>query len=423
MGTRDLAARVLAEVDASTEELVSWLGEFVRLPSVGGTAEENEAQHRLAADLRGLDLDADLWPIPLAELRSEAEFPGMEVDREQAWGLVARLAGAGDGPSLLFNGHVDVVPPGSLETWTQGDPFSARVVGDTMYGRGTCDMKGGLAAALFALKALRRSGIQLRGDVMLTCVQGEEDGGLGTYATIRRGWRADACVIPEPTSLDLVPANAGALTFRITVPGLAAHAARRTAGVSALAKLEPILRALERLESRRNADPDPLTARWDIAYPLSIGMVRCGEWASTVPDLLVAEGRLGVALDEAAADARVDLETAVAEACEGDSWLRDHPAAVEWWGGAFDSARLPEGSDLLDRMALAHQQVSDRGQDVWAAPYGSDLRLMTNLAGVPTLHYGPGDVTLAHGPDESVPLAEVVTCARALAVLAVDYCA
>jgi acetylornithine deacetylase len=420
--TTDWSAQVLAEVDAVAEELVTWLSDFVRLPSIGGTTEENDAQHRLAAQLAELDLEVDLWPIPLSEISAEPDFPGVEVERAEAWGLVARLPGTGDGPALMVNGHVDVVPPGSLDSWGDGDPFSGRVAGDTMYGRGTCDMKGGLAAGLFAMKALRHSGIRLRGDVLLACVQGEEDGGLGTYAAIRRGWTADACVIPEPTDLDLVPANAGALTFRITVPGLATHAARRTAGVSALANLEPVLRSLERLEARRNANPDPLTARWNIPYPLSIGRVRCGEWASTVPDLLVAEGRLGVALDEPATDARADLEAAVAEACAGDPWLRDHPATVEWWGGAFESARLPEGSDLLDRVARAHQRVSDRRQEVWAAPYGSDLRLMTKLAGVPTVHYGPGDVTLAHGPDESVPLSEVITCTRALAMLAVDYC-
>jgi acetylornithine deacetylase len=418
----DWSSRVLAELDAMSGELVSWLGDFVRLPSIGGTAEENAAQHRLAGELAALDLTIDLWPIPLAELTSEEEFPGLEVERAEAWGLVARLAGTGGGRSLMFNGHVDVVPPGSLDSWTTGSPFSGAVIDGSMYGRGTCDMKGGLAAAVIALKALRRSGVQLRGDILLACVVGEEDGGLGTYATIRRGWSADSCVIPEPTGLDLVPATAGALTFRINVPGLATHAARRTAGVSALSKLERVLRALEALESRRNASPDPLTARWDIAYPLSIGMVRCGEWASTVPDLLVAEGRLGVALDESASAARADLEAAVAAASASDPWLREHPATVEWWGGAFESARLPEGSDLLAQMARAHELVSGRPQDVWAAPYGSDLRLMTNLAGVPTLHYGPGDVTLAHGPDECVRLDEVRTCAQALALLALDYC-
>jgi acetylornithine deacetylase len=373
-------------------------------------------------DFDAVGLEVDYWEVPLAELMAQDAFPGLEVDRSQAWGLVGRLPGRGDGASLMLNGHVDVVPPGPASGWPSGDPFAAGVVGDLMVGRGTCDMKAGVAASYFAVKALRDSGVPLRGDVILASVQGEEDGGLGTYAMIRRGWRADACVIPEPTSLDLVPANAGSLTFRITVPGLAVHAARRTAGVSALDKFDPIRSALAALEARRNADVDPLTRRWDIAYPLSIGMVRSGDWASTVPDHLVADGRLGVALDEPVAAARHELEAAVAQACADDPWLRDHPATIEWWGGTFEPARLPAGSDLDRRMRAAHERVTGRAQDTWAAPYGSALRLMTNLAGVPTLHSGPGDGTLAHGPNESVPLDEVLTCARALAVLALDVC-
>jgi acetylornithine deacetylase len=418
----DWSARVLECVDASADDLVAWLQRLVRLPSVSGTDEEHGAQDRLRHEYDALALDVDHWRIPLAELMAEPDFPGVEVDRTEAWGLVGRLPGRGDGQSLMLNGHVDVVPTGPLSGWPDEDPFSGRLIGDRMAGRGTCDMKAGVAASYFAVKAIRDSGAPLRGDLILASVEGEEDGGLGTYATIRRGWRADACVIPEPTGLDLVPANAGSLTFRITVPGLAVHAARRSAGVSALDKLDPIRSALAALEARRNAVVDPLTARWEIAYPLSIGMVRCGDWSSTVPDLLVAEGRLGVALDEPVPTARRALETAITDACAADPWLRGHAATVEWWGGSFEPARLPASSDLDVKMRTAHERVSSRLQETWAAPYGSDLRLMTNLAGVPTLHYGPGDVTLAHGPNESVPIDEVLTCARALALLALDVC-
>jgi acetylornithine deacetylase len=228
-----------------------------------------------------------------------------------------------------------------------------------------------------------------------------------------------------------VPACAGALTFRLRVRGRSAHASRRTDGVSAVDKLWPLWRALADLEARRNAVPDPLMARWPVPYPLSIGVVRAGDWASSVPDLLVAEGRLGVALGEEPAAARRDLEAAVAEAGAADPWLRDHPAEVEWWGGQFASGQLPEGSDLVARVGAAHRAaVGARGAPagagdppaVWGAPYGSDLRLLTGLGGIPTVHYGPGDSAAAHAPDESVAVAEVHTAARALAVLALDVC-
>jgi acetylornithine deacetylase len=435
-----VASAVVDAVDDCAAELVAWLAELVRCPSVSGTPEESDVQAWLAPQLAGLGLEVDHWQLPLAELSARPDFPGVEVDRTESWGLVGRLPGsdptagtaagaAGPGGadlraprSLMFNAHVDVVPPGSLDTWSGGRPWSGLVVGDTLHGRGACDMKAGLAASYWAVAALVRSGAPLRGDLILACVPGEEDGGLGTFGLLDRGWRADACVIPEPTSLDLVPANAGALTFRLRVPGHATHASRRLEGVSAIEKFWPIWSALQDLERRRNADPDPLVERWSLPYPLSVGQVTSGSWASSVPDLLVAEGRLGVALDEPVESARGALEDAISIACQRDPWLSDHPVTVEWWGGQFASGRIPDGSDLLDRVRSAHRAAGGGAQRTWAAPYGSDLRLMNGLGGVPTLHYGPGDTALAHAPDESVPLSEVLTATRTLALLALDLC-
>lgn len=417
----DWASRVLDEVASAEDAALATLAGLVRVPSVGGTDAEHEIQAELAAKLDASGLEVDHWRLPLDELLAAPDFPGVEVERSEAWGLVGRVPGTGDGASPMLNGHVDVVPTGDPGAWSRPDPFSGQVVGAELHGRGACDMKAGLVAALVAAAAVRRAGVPLRGDLLLACVPGEEDGGLGTYATLRRGWTADACVVPEPTGLHLVPANAGALTFRLTVTGRATHASRRTEGVSALEKLLPVLAALDRLEARRNADVDPLMARWPIAYPLSIGKVSAGDWASTVPDLLVAEGRLGVALDEPVGEARAALESAVAEACAGDPWLRDHAVEVTWWGGQFAPGRLPADSDLLDRVRRAHTAAGGGAQETWGGPYGSDLRLLT-AAGIPTLHYGPGDAALAHAADERVPVAEVLHCARTLALLALDVC-
>jgi acetylornithine deacetylase len=160
-----------------------------------------------------------------------------------------------------------------------------------------------------------------------------------------------------------------------------------------------------------------------VPYALSIGTVRCGDWASSVPDLLVAEGRLGVAVGESPAQARAQFETALAQLGRADAWLAEHPVEVEWWGGQFAPGRLAGDSDLVERVRAAHLRAGGnaiRQPQVWGAPYGSDLRLLAGLAGIPTLHYGPGDAGLAHGPNESVPLAEVELAARTLVLAALD---
>jgi acetylornithine deacetylase len=324
----------------------------------------------------------------------------------------------------MLNGHVDVVPTGDPEAWAD-PPFEAVRRGGRLFGRGACDMKAGLVAAICAVDALHAAGVRTRGDIVVASVQGEEDGGLGTFALLQRGWRADACVIAEPTDLDVIAANSGALTFRLRVHGAATHAARRAEGVSAIERFWPVWQALQQLEHRRHLDVDPLMARWSHAHPLSIGSLRAGDWASSVPDLLVAEGRLGVALDEPVAAARAALESTVAEVNDADPWLRDHPVEVEWWGGQFASGRLPADSDLAARVGAAHVAAAGSASALpatYGAPYGSDLRLLTGLGGIPTVQYGPGDARLAHGPHESVAVADIVATARTLALLAIDLC-
>ena len=418
----DQTARVLDAVEALRQPLLAELATVVRIPSVGGTDAENDAQHYIAGRLGEAGLDVDHWQLDLPDLTSRADFPGMEVERREAWGVVGKLAGTGDGASLMLNGHIDVVPTGDADAW-KIPPFAAELRNGTMFGRGTCDMKAGLIANVYAVQAIQDAGVRLRGDLLVASVLGEEDGGLGTYATLQRGWRADACVISEPTELDIIPANSGALTFRLRVRGEATHAARRTEGVSAIEKFWPIWQAIADLEKRRHTKVDPLTARWPLAHPISIGTVHCGDWASSVPDLLVAEGRMGVAIDEPVASAREALEEAVADACAKDPWLRAHPVEVEWWGGQFASGRLHVDSDLVQRVHAAHSVASGhKSQEVYGAPYGSDLRLLTGLGNIPTLQYGPGDAKLAHGAAESVPIEEVMTTARTLALLALDLC-
>ncbi|MFJ3903961.1 ArgE/DapE family deacylase [Streptomyces sp. NPDC090025] len=414
-GVSAVEAAALAAVDEA--EVARLLRELLVVPSVTGSAAESDLQHVLAGHLERRGLDVDLWSMDLAALRARPGFPGGEAPRTEAWGLVGGTPRRGDGPTLILQGHVDVVPPGDPARW-EGDPFRPRVAGDVVYARGACDMKAGLVAILGALAAIRAAGVRLRGQVAAHFVVSEEDGGLGAFGTLERGHTGDACVITEPTGGALMTANAGALTFRVAVPGRAAHGSTPYEGVSAVDAYLPVHRALARLEERRNTRADPLMAGYPVPYPLSVGTVRAGDWASSVPDLLVAEGRLGVRLGEDPAGARAELEACVAEACAADPWLRSRPAVVTWPGGQFASGRLPAGHPLAALVGGACADVTGGpGPPERGAPYGSDLRLYAG-AGIPTLQFGPGDVRFAHGPREQVRIGEIVTVTRALVLAA-----
>jgi acetylornithine deacetylase len=235
-------------------------------------------------------------------------------------------------------------------------------------------------------------------------------------AAIRAGYVADAAVITEPTRLEIVTVQAGAITFRLAVPGRAAHASVRRAGVSALEKLEVLHAALGADEAARNAtETRPEMRALGLPYPTIIGTVHGGDWASTVPDLVVAEGRYGVRAGQVAEDAAEELRAVIAAACAADPWLREHPATLTVAGGRFSSAEVAADRPLPLGLAAAAEGVLGRRPPFVGVPYGSDMRLLVRQGATPTVMFGPGDVRDAHAADEHVALDEVVACARVLA--------
>lgn len=414
----DLESFVLEHLDE--DALVEDLGELVRLPSVAGSEAEVEVQDMCAEILQSQAVAVDRWDIDLAELQEDPWFPGSEAHRDRAVGVVGATAGEGV-PALVLQGHLDVVPPGDPETWQGADPFSAAVRDGALHGRGACDMKAGVAANLAVVRTLRAAGVQLERPLAVHCVIGEEDGGLGAFATLRRGHRGEAAVITEPTGARIVTATAGALTFRIEVGGRSAHGSMRREGISAFEAFLPIYDALRALEQERNRDPDPLFES-DLPYALSVGLVNAGDWASNVPDKLTAEGRLGVQLDEDPRQARFALEDVVAEVSAKDPWLRENRPVVTWPGGQFASGRTDVDHPLVEEVIASVRDTGGPTPALGAEVYGSDLRLYAGIGGIPTLHYGPGDIRVAHGPQEHVDLEEVAQVARALVVLTLRRC-
>src|SRR5260370_32807133 len=252
MSLTEREQQALASLDEAG--LFSTLRDLLRIPSI--TGREAEAQRWLGERMREFGLEVDLWNIDAAELRQHPAFPGMEVERDsyEALGLVGTWQGnSGPGKRLIFNGHIDVVPEGDHANWAHA-PWAAEQDDEYIYGRGACDMKGGLIAALYSIKAIKDSGVPIAGSLILHSVIGEEDGGLGTFATLLRGHKGDAAIVCEPTGLNLIPAQAGALTFTVRVIGKSAHASERLEGVSAIEKYLDVHRALIELEKERNSE-------------------------------------------------------------------------------------------------------------------------------------------------------------------------
>lgn len=395
------------------DRILTDLCDLVAIPSI--TGDETDAADHVGSLLEesGLDvvrIDAD--PVDLA---NDPAWPGSEMPRTHLPLVAGTWRGNRPGPRLLLVGHLDVVPAGDPRTWTD-PPFEPEVRDGLVYGRGTCDMKGGVVAALEAIRVVAASGLDLAGEVVLVGVPSEEDGGGGSLAAIRAGFTGDLAIIPEPTGLEVVVAHAGAITFTVDVPGKAAHASTRREGVSALDKVMLLLEALAEDEKSRNqAESHPLMTSIGLPYPTIVGKVYGGEWASTVLDQVVLEGRYGVKLGQDPAEAAADLERALSAFWAQDEFLSQHPLRLEITGARFGSAEIPPDHPLPRGLTAAAERVTGRRPAAIGVPYGADMRLFVNEGDTPCVMYGPGDVRHAHAADEHVPFAEVVTCARVLA--------
>lgn len=409
-------------VEAARGELISFLQKMVQTSSLPN--HEHEVQNLVVQKLLSMGLEVEIVPSNFDDLKDHPAFGDDGFSPTDRVNVVGRWAGtqAGDGKSLILNGHVDVVPPGDLSLWVDS-PWSGVVRDGKLYGRGSCDMKAGLCAGIFAVDVLQRLGYQPARDILIESVIGEESGGIGTLTTIVKGYTADAVILLEPTRLELSPVQSGALTFRLTVFGRSIHAAMKAYGVSAIEKFALLLNAINKLDVERHQNfKHPLFDDPNNVAPISIGTVRGGEWHSTVPEEVVAEGRMGVFPGESNESARQALEDVIQLTAASDPWLRQNPPRVDWFEGQFESGETPLDHPLIQNLKEAHQHVTGSAPTMRAVTYGSDMRLFTNHARVAATHYGPGDVSMAHAANEFVPLDEVVTVTKVIANLITQWC-
>jgi acetylornithine deacetylase len=416
---RDRAIR--DAVERLRPSIVSALQELVRVPSQ--TGDEGAAQQVVARMMRDHDLEVDVWEPDVEILAPHAESVTMKTGFAGRPNVVGVHQSGGGGRSLILNGHIDTVEIGDEGAWN-APPLGADVSEGRLFGRGSCDMKGGVIANLFALRALRDAGFDPAGDVIVESTISEEDGGAGALAAVLRGYVADGVLISEPTNLAIVVAQGGSLMFRLTVPGLSAHACVRDEGVSAVEKFAYLHRRLLDFEARRNREiAHPLYAGMSNKVPINIGTVRAGAWPSSVPESLVAEGRAGLVPGETLEAFKTELAGEISALASADPWLREHPPRVEWREGQFAPADVAVDSPLVQTLSSAWRRANGADARVEAVTYGADMRHFVLVGGMPCVMFGAGDVRLAHAPNESIPLDELFVATTTTAMFIADWCA
>lgn len=416
--------RIFDAVEAIAPDLRSFACDLVAVRSVQGAEADAQALVREQLDSMGLDVRL-LAADDVEGITEHPEFWDAGFDYQDRPNVIGTREGSGGGRSLLFDGHVDVVPEGDESQWSF-DPFSGTIEDDRLLGRGASDMKSGVAAMIYALEALDRAGITLRGDVFVETVIEEEAGGFGgALATALSGpaSEVDAVVIPEPTDFDMWIANDGVSYFRVTVEGKGAHAAETDNGVNAIAKLYPIFEALSALhDERKTTVHDDLFESWhEHTVSLNLGKLRAGEWPSSVPDEAILEARISHAPAETREEIHEIVEEAVAEAAAGDPWLDEHPPEVEWFGWHGSSAKIDPDEPIVQTIQDVSKTAFDRQSTPKGFPGGIDTRFFVNYADTPAVCFGPGAYNI-HGTDEYLPADELTEITAALALVAMEWC-
>ena len=437
----------------SRDRSVEALAALVQVPSL--TGEEGQAQTHMAKILRGLGAETETLEPDIAALFERfplvaqypthwqhdlilpyADLPTHEALRQSGLqdvlnyrdrpNVVATFRGAGGGRSLILNGHIDTVTIEPTGEWTR-DPFGAEIENGLMYGRGTSDMKGGLMAAMLAMTYLIETGAELRGDVIVQSVVNEEHAGNGTLDLVRRGYRADAAIVLEPTNNAVCVSHPGGLYWQVTVPGVvrspgARWAGEQMEGVSAIEKLPAVIDALLDVERLYNAvkSDDPMEQDRS-PFALTIGKVAGGHYETATASEAVLRG--GAYFSPVAGEVHevmAQFRQSIAAANAGDDFLDTHPARLEFLHHDDSTRQSPQ-------IPLAMQMgdvLTDRGLSgqAKAGPFACDMRHLVNQGNIPTIIFGPGSIAQAHKPDETITLQEYLDSIEHLIAFIWSWC-
>jgi acetylornithine deacetylase len=404
-----------AAIAAARAETEQFLCELIRFPSTPG--KELEAMEYIA---RRFAEFGEVEKVPLSNaLREDEDYSDSipDIDYQGRFNVRFRLPGTDTdgGKSLLFNAHLDVVPPSQ----GQEKPFDPQVKDGVIFGRGACDAKGMSATLFTVLTAMKRLGIRPAGDIIVHFVVEEEVGGNGTLAMARRGEKADACIVMEPTDLRIFSSVRGAVWFRVTCTGKPGHSGTSGITVSALKMAIKAVEILDGYHDRLLAASRgfPLFDPYPNPMPITFGKLTAGDWPATAPSRAVVEGVLGLLPNKTRYQVMEEMRQAIID--EGDDWLKEHFALDFMY--RHDAQVTDPGHPLVTGLAESCKALGAAGE-VSAMTASCDSWLYNNQLGIPTVVFGPGSLRFAHSNEEQIALDDVAAGAAITTAFIQKWC-
>ncbi|HEY8296033.1 MAG TPA: ArgE/DapE family deacylase [Micrococcaceae bacterium] len=417
----EISSRILEAVDAAFDKQLAFTADLIGHPSL--RSQEASAQNLLYDAMAARGLRMDRWLIDSEELRAHVGYGPVTVPYDNATNVVGTFEPeSAAGRSLILNGHVDVVPTGPASTWTRS-PWDAPVIDGWMYGRGSGDMKAGLAANLFAFDAVRAAGLVPTATIHFQSVVEEECTGNGSLAALLRGYTADAVLIPEPEENMLVRANVGVIWFKLRVDGQPTHPREMSSGFNAISAVYTVMSELGKLQDSWNAEQAQHRYFEDLDHPINFnfGQIAGGDWPSSVPSWCELDVRAslypGTSAESAWGQIRQCLDRSRQLLSAGDS-VR---VTAERTGFFSEGYVLAEGSEAEGALDRSHRTAFGSPLESFTTPGYLDGRVFSLYGGIPTLVYGPVSEAI-HGYDERVQLDSVRRVTKSIALFIAEWC-
>lgn len=421
MNVADTRKRILDAVDANFDAQLATTRDFVAIPSTRGA--EGPCQDMIGELLRARGYEIDDWHIDLDALKDLRGYGPIEHDFSKARTVVGTYRPANNaGRSLILQGHCDVVPAGPLELWDT-PPFSPVIKDGRMYGRGACDMKSGTIGALYALDAIKAAGLTPTGRIHFQSVIEEESTGVGALSTLQRGYRADACLIPEPTGGKMVRTQVGVIWFRLKVSGHPVHVAHAGSGANAIMGAYHLIQALEQLEAEWNERAGGDRHFGTIAHPINFnpGIIRGGDWASSVPAWCDVDCRIAVLPGWSIAECQKQILACVAAASRNHRFLSNNPPQVQWTGFLSEGYELKDSAEAEAAFGRAFSAVYGGAVEDLVFTALTDTRFYGLNHNIPSLCFGPSGADM-HGFNEYVDLESLRKSTKAIALFIAEWC-